>query len=312
MIGLLDSVRIYSDGRYKGIGWLPSWGDVTGKPSFSAVATTGAYSSLTGIPNIPTTTSQLTNNSGFISSESDPVWSGVSSLYRTKSQNDLLYYPISGNPSNYITLSQVPADAVQSVNGKVGVVVINKSDVGLSNVDNTSDANKPVSSAVLTALNGKQPIGNYLTSFTETDPTVSSYAKSLTGFSVIKTSTDALYKPIGYTPSNAEVIASLGLNPINTAGARTAISLTTTGTGSATYNSSTGELNIPTPATGIRVFISTATLGQSRAQLNTSYPTANVGDMVLAPSILLGGAVYVKSSTTGGGTWQTISAPPTL
>lgn len=34
---------------------------------------------------------------------------------------------------------------VVSVNGKVGVVVLNKSDVGLNNVDNTSDINKPVS-----------------------------------------------------------------------------------------------------------------------------------------------------------------------
>jgi len=32
-----------------------------------------------------------------------------------------------------------------------------KADVGLSNVDNTSDANKPVSSATQTALNGKEP-----------------------------------------------------------------------------------------------------------------------------------------------------------
>lgn len=36
---------------------------------------------------------------------------------------------------------------VQSVAGKVGAVLLNKSDVGLSNVDNTSDLNKPVSTA---------------------------------------------------------------------------------------------------------------------------------------------------------------------
>ena len=37
-------------------------------------------------------------------------------------------------------------------------------------------------------------------------------------------------------------------NYINQAGARTAISLTTTGTGAATYNNSTGVLNVPTPS----------------------------------------------------------------
>ena len=36
-----------------------------------------------------------------------------------------------------------------------------KTDVGLGNVDNTSDANKPVSTAMQTALNGKQVAGSY-------------------------------------------------------------------------------------------------------------------------------------------------------
>lgn len=41
---------------------------------------------------------------------------------------------------------------VTSVNGKVGAVVLDKTDIGLSNVDNTSDANKPVSTAQATAI----------------------------------------------------------------------------------------------------------------------------------------------------------------
>lgn len=44
---------------------------------------------------------------------------------------------------------------VQSVNDKTGEVVLDKSDVGLGNVDNTSDQNKPVSTAQQTALDGK-------------------------------------------------------------------------------------------------------------------------------------------------------------
>ena len=46
-------------------------------------------------------------------------------------------------------------DAVSSVNGQTGVVVLGKGDVGLGNVDNTSDLAKPVSTATQTALNGK-------------------------------------------------------------------------------------------------------------------------------------------------------------
>lgn len=40
-----------------------------------------------------------------------------------------------------------PTDLILSVNGKTGVVVLTKTDVGLSNIDNTSDVNKPVSTA---------------------------------------------------------------------------------------------------------------------------------------------------------------------
>jgi hypothetical protein len=45
---------------------------------------------------------------------------------------------------------------VSSVNARSGAVVLAKADVGLANVDNTSDASKPVSSATQTALNAKQ------------------------------------------------------------------------------------------------------------------------------------------------------------
>lgn len=53
-----------------------------------------------------------------------------------------------------------PTDAVQSVNGQAGNVNLTKSDVGLSNVDNTSDINKPISTATQTALNLKENTAN--------------------------------------------------------------------------------------------------------------------------------------------------------
>lgn len=45
--------------------------------------------------------------------------------------------------------------AVDSVNGQTGVVTLTKADIGLANADNTSDANKPISTATQTALDGK-------------------------------------------------------------------------------------------------------------------------------------------------------------
>ncbi len=52
--------------------------------------------------------------------------------------------------ANWIEL-RTPTDAVLSVAGKTGAVTLSKSDVGLSNVDNTADANKPVAT---TSVNG--------------------------------------------------------------------------------------------------------------------------------------------------------------
>lgn len=50
-------------------------------------------------------------------------------------------------------LNAVGGNAVTSVATKTGDVVLDKNDVGLSNVDNTADAAKPVSSATQTAIN---------------------------------------------------------------------------------------------------------------------------------------------------------------
>lgn len=60
--------------------------------------------------------------------------------------------------SNYISLPPEAggSGAVDSVNGLTGVVVLTKSNIGLGNVDNTSDANKPISTATQTALDAKQ------------------------------------------------------------------------------------------------------------------------------------------------------------
>lgn len=54
-------------------------------------------------------------------------------------------------------LAVAPTDAVTSVNGYNGPVVLGKQDVGLGAVDNTSDAAKPVSTATQAALDAKAP-----------------------------------------------------------------------------------------------------------------------------------------------------------
>ena len=52
-------------------------------------------------------------------------------------------------------LNTIGSGGVNSVNTRTGVVTLDKTDVGLGNVDNTSDTNKPISSATQIALNTK-------------------------------------------------------------------------------------------------------------------------------------------------------------
>jgi hypothetical protein len=59
---------------------------------------------------------------------------------------------------------------VDSIDGRSGVVVLTKADVDLANVDNTSDASKPVSTAQQTALNLKASLVDITASLTVPDP----------------------------------------------------------------------------------------------------------------------------------------------
>jgi hypothetical protein len=81
-------------------------------------------------------------------------------------------YRLSQSPAS--TLSnwiEIPAaGAVASVAGKTGTVALVKADVGLANVDNTSDANKPVSTAQATALAAKADKSGTLRQFADVDP----------------------------------------------------------------------------------------------------------------------------------------------
>lgn len=107
------------------------------------------------------------------------------------------------------------------------------------------------SSAALRSLIGSS--GSSFVKYTDTATMLAPYARTgvvnagLAGKLNIPDTTGK-WKWIGYTPSSAEISAALGFTPISTSGARSAISLTTTGSGAATYNSSTGVLNVPTPS----------------------------------------------------------------
>lgn len=90
-----------------------------------------------------------------ISDADKPISTATQTALNLKANTaDLASVATSGS---YNDLSDTPSiPTVTSVAGRTGDVTLTKTDVGLANVDNTSDASKPISSATQTALNGKE------------------------------------------------------------------------------------------------------------------------------------------------------------
>jgi hypothetical protein len=103
----------------------------------------GVYDASTGV--FPTLPDPLIGNPFWIINVTGTI-SGT--VY---DQGDTLIY----DSTTEVWIKLDTTDRVVSVAGKVGAVTLDKADVGLSNVDNTSDLNKPISTATQTALDGK-------------------------------------------------------------------------------------------------------------------------------------------------------------
>ena len=95
-------------------------------------------------------------------------------------------------------------DGITSVAGKTGTVVLVKSDVGLSDVDNTSDAAKPISTAAQTALDGKEPTitAGASSQYWRGDKTFQTLDKSTVGLGNVDNTSDA-NKPISSATQTA-------------------------------------------------------------------------------------------------------------
>ncbi len=103
--------------------------------------------------NTPTLTSGVGTNGYYyiVSNSGTANINGVSSFWTI---GDWVIF----TGSNWERLVTVGGITVNTVNGYVGDVMIDKTSVGLSEVDNTSDINKPISTLVYSALGSKQSI----------------------------------------------------------------------------------------------------------------------------------------------------------
>jgi hypothetical protein len=138
----------------------------------ASVATSGDAGDLTGIlPTSALPSLAITDTTPVASQAAMLALSAQKGDVAVRTDTGKTYILSTNSPGTLADWIEIPAvGLVQSVNGQQGVVSLAKGDVGLPNVDNTSDANKPVSSAQQAALDGKQPIDGDLTAFAGLNP----------------------------------------------------------------------------------------------------------------------------------------------
>jgi hypothetical protein len=117
--------------------------------------------------NLPGITESYSNLASF------PTTGNSRTLYKALDTTNLYTW----NGSTYVLVNKEFASSWGELPATAEIPVVTKDEIGLGNVDNTSDANKPVSTATQTALNAKQ---NTLTLTT----TGSSGAATLTGSTI--------------------------------------------------------------------------------------------------------------------------------
>jgi len=173
--------------------------------------------------------------------------------------------------------------------------------------DASSLSGYATTSALSSGLSGKLDSGSFTWSGLSGKPSFATVATS-------GSYADLSSKPTIPTVDNTSVLAAIGFTPVSQSGARSAISLTTTGSGAATYNSSTGVLNVPTPTTATTTITSGVSRSLSNAAGSTNrFTVSSTLKARLSYSLtfnytvtaLLGASstLYLEYSTDSGTTW---------
>lgn len=116
-----------------------------------------------------------------------------SSVYATDAEGLQVMKPISTLQPSLISGTNIKTLEGQSLLGS-GNINLTSNDVGLGNVNNTSDLNKPISTATQTALNLKENLSNKATNLTSPDDT--KYPTTLAVSTALNSKQDILTNPI--------------------------------------------------------------------------------------------------------------------
>ena len=234
-----------------------------------------------------------------------------------ESKNYVLSQSNPAERANWVQLL-TPAAPVQSVNGKTGTVSISKTDIGLENVQNTSDADKVISTRTQTALDtkvdkvtGKDLSTNDYTTAEKTKlasiSATPNLASGVTGILPVANGGTGVATLTGLVKGN-------GTSALTTAVAGTdyqaPILLTTTGSGAATLSGTT--INIPSAvpysgATGavdlgaydLKVNGLNIGKGGGSKDNNTAFGNSSLGLNTTGSVNSAAGFESLKSNTTG-------------
>jgi len=209
-----------------GLGNVDNTSDAN-KPVSTATTTalSGKQATLVSGTNIKTVNGNTLLGSGDITISGSVAWGNVTG---TLSAQTDLNSALSGKEPTITS-----GTTSQYYRGDKSFQTLDKTAVGLANVDNTSDANKPVSTATSTALSGKEPTisAGTTSQYWRGDKSFQTLDKTAVGLANVDNTSDA-NKPVSTATQTA-------LNA-----KQNALTLTTTGTsGAATLVGST--LNIP-------------------------------------------------------------------
>jgi hypothetical protein len=163
--GTDGQVLVKDSGSATGLSWQTSAGGTVPDASSSTkgiVQLTGDLGGTAASPTVPGLAAKANAANVYTKTEVDSALgskadSSVLSGYVATTQKGAANGVATLDATGKVPSSQIPSSvgAVTSVASKTGDVTLVKADVGLGNVDNTSDANKPVSTATQTALDGK-------------------------------------------------------------------------------------------------------------------------------------------------------------